>query len=163
MDSAADSLILTPAAIVLPTLALITLFLDLPPLVWHIKNRNLAACNLIAWTILFNLGSLVNALIWPTDDIQNWFHGLVLCDIEVKLQLAATFGISGSLACIMRSLARVLDTERTVLAMTEKQRHRELAVTTLLCFGGPVGGARAHAKVSKGLLVHYLSIKFEHD
>ncbi|KAL8636725.1 MAG: hypothetical protein Q9228_005912 [Teloschistes exilis] len=138
MASAADSLSLTPAAIIFPTLVLITLFLDLPPLVWHVKNRNLAASNLIAWTILFNLSSFVNALIWSTDDIPNWFHGFVLCDIEVKLQLAATFGISGSLACIMRSLAKVLDTKRTVLSLTKKQRNLERAITTLLCFGGPV-------------------------
>ncbi|KAI4098574.1 MAG: hypothetical protein L6R37_006423 [Teloschistes peruensis] len=138
MASAADSLSLTPAAIIFPTLVLITLFLDLPPLVWHVKNRNLAASNLIAWTILFNLSSFVNALIWPTDDIPNWFHGFVLCDIEVKLQLAATFGISGSLACIMRSLAKVLDTKRTVLSLTKRQRNLERAITALLCFGGPV-------------------------
>ncbi|KAI4199122.1 MAG: hypothetical protein LQ350_004812 [Teloschistes chrysophthalmus] len=123
MASAADSLNLTPAAIIFPTLVLITLFLDLPPFVWHIKNRNLAASNLIAWTILFNLFSFVNALVWPTDDIPNWFHGFVLCDIEAKLQLAATFGISGSLACIMRSLAKVLDTKRTVLSLTKRQRN----------------------------------------
>ncbi|KAL9576529.1 MAG: hypothetical protein Q9212_007023 [Teloschistes hypoglaucus] len=138
MASAVDSLNLTPAAIILPTLVLITLFLDLPPLVWHIKNRNLAASNLIAWTILFNLFSFVNALIWPTDDIPNWFHGPVLCDIEAKLQLATTFGISGSLACIMRSLAKVLDTKRTVLSLTNGQRNLERVITTLLCFGGPV-------------------------
>ncbi|KAL8687521.1 MAG: hypothetical protein Q9218_006330 [Villophora microphyllina] len=136
MASAADSL--TPASIVLPTLALITLFLDLPPLVWHIRNRNVAACNLIAWTISFNLCNFVNALIWPTDDVPHWFQGYVLCDIEVKLLLGATFGISGSLACIMRSLARVFDTESTTLAPTQTQRNQELAVTTSLCFGGPV-------------------------
>ncbi|KAL8634081.1 hypothetical protein Q9189_000327 [Teloschistes chrysophthalmus] len=138
MASAADSLNLTPAAIIFPTLVLITLFLDLPPFVWHIKNRNLAASNLIAWTILFNLFSFVNALVWPTDDIPNWFHGFVLCDIEAKLQLAATFGISGSLACIMRSLAKVLDTKRTVLSLTKRQRNGERAINILLCFGGPV-------------------------
>lgn len=136
MDPAADSL--TPASIAFPTLALIALLFDIPPLVWHARNRNVAACNLISWTIFANLCNFVNALIWPTDNIESWFRGFVLCDIEAKLLLAATVGISGSLACIMRSLAKVLDTENTIIIPTKKQRYRELMITALLCFGAPV-------------------------
>ncbi|KAL8711786.1 MAG: hypothetical protein Q9225_007068 [Loekoesia sp. 1 TL-2023] len=135
MASTADSL--TPASIAFPTLALVALLLDIPPLVWHIKNRNVAACNLISWTIFANLCNVVNAIIWPTDNVSSWFPGFVLCDMEAKLLLAATIGISGSLACIMRALAKVLDTENTIIVPTKKQRYRELMTTALLCFGGP--------------------------
>ncbi|KAL9601700.1 MAG: hypothetical protein Q9219_002311 [cf. Caloplaca sp. 3 TL-2023] len=136
MASTADSL--TPASIVFPTLALIAVLFDIPPLVWHTKNRNVAACNLISWAIFTNLCNFVNAMIWPTDDIPSWFHGYVLCDIEAKLLLAATIGISGSLACIMRALAKVLDTENTIIVPTQKQRYTENIITALLCFGGPI-------------------------
>lgn len=136
MASPADSL--TPTSIVFPTLSLIAILLDVPPLIWHIRNRNVAACNLISWTVFANLCNLVNALIWPTDNISTWFPGFILCDIEAKLLLAATFGISGSLVTIMRSLAKVLDTENTVMASTKKQRYKELTITLLLCFGGPL-------------------------
>ncbi|KAL8946368.1 MAG: hypothetical protein Q9222_007223 [Ikaeria aurantiellina] len=136
MASLAD--VPTPASIVLPTLALLALLLDLPPLIWHVRNRNVAACNLIAWTIFGNLCSFVNALIWPTDDVTNWFPGFVLCDIEVKLLNAGSFGIAGSLACIMRALANVLDTQRTTLVPSKGQRYKELLITGLLCFGGPL-------------------------
>ncbi|KAL8935257.1 MAG: hypothetical protein Q9216_005521 [Gyalolechia sp. 2 TL-2023] len=136
MASPADSL--TPASIVFPTLSLIAILLDVPPLVWHVRNRNVAACNLISWTIFANLCNTVNALIWPTDNISTWFPGYVLCDIEAKLLLAATIGISGSLVCIMRALAKVLDTNNTIMGSTKKQRYRELTITALLCFGGPI-------------------------
>ncbi|KAL8734823.1 MAG: hypothetical protein Q9166_001175 [cf. Caloplaca sp. 2 TL-2023] len=142
MASTADSL--TSASIAFPTLALIALVLNIPPLVWHIRNRNVAACNLIVWTVFMNLCNFINAIVWPTDDVDNWPIGFVLCDIEVKLQLAATFGIAGSLTCIMRALARVLDTESTTLVPTKKQRLTEFITTTLLCFGGPVYVTAVH-------------------
>ncbi|KAL8897879.1 MAG: hypothetical protein Q9192_002368 [Flavoplaca navasiana] len=135
---------LTTASIALPTLALIALALNIPPLVWHIKNRNIAACNLIVWTVIMNLCNFTNAIIWPTDDVYSWSTGTVLCDIEVKLLLAATFGIPGSLTCIMRILARVLNTERTTLVPTKKQRYTESIVTAMLCFGGPVYAVAIH-------------------
>ncbi|KAI4116887.1 MAG: hypothetical protein LQ345_002773 [Seirophora villosa] len=136
LDPRADSL--TPASIAFPTLAIIAIVLGVPPLVWHATNRNLAACNLISWTILVNLCSFVNALIWPTDNITTWFAGYVLCDIEAKILLAASVGIAGSLACIMRALAKVLDTENTRMIPTKKQRYQELVITALLCFGTPI-------------------------
>lgn len=37
----------------------------------------------------------------------------------------------------MRALAKVLDTESTIIVPTKKQRYRELMTTALLCFGGP--------------------------
>ncbi|KAI4095661.1 MAG: hypothetical protein LQ344_001592 [Seirophora lacunosa] len=136
LDPRADSL--TPASIAFPTLAIIAIVLGIPPLVWHATNRNLAACNLISWTILVNLCSFVNALIWPTDNITTWFAGYVLCDIEAKILLAASVGIAGSLACIMRALAKVLDTENTRMIPTKKQRYQELVIIALLCFGTPI-------------------------
>ncbi|CAO1603893.1 a-factor receptor [Xanthoria calcicola] len=142
MASTPDSL--TSASVALPTLAVIALALNIPPLIWHSKNRNIAACNLIVWTIFLNLCNLINAIIWPTDNVYNWSTGFVLCDIEVKLRLAATFGIPGSLACIMRALAKVLDTERTILVPTMKQRRLETIITALLCFGGPVYAIGIH-------------------
>lgn len=136
MDSLSSSL--TPGAMALPALAFISILLDIPPIAWHIKNRNLAATSLLFWIIMSNVFNFVNALIWPTDDLMIWWHGLVFCDIEVKLMLAATLGVTGSLACIMRNLAMVLDTDRTVLAPSQGQRRTRLIMDILLCFGGSI-------------------------
>lgn len=129
---------LSPAAIALPILALITLVIDLPPFIWHIRNRNLAASTLVFYILLANLMNLINPFIWPTDDIGNWWPGFGVCDIEVKLMLGVWIGVVSCLLCIMRNLARVLDTENTVMSLTKAQRRRQLLVDCLLCFGAPV-------------------------
>ena len=128
----------TPNAVALPILAFITLIIDTPPFVWHIKNRNLAASSLVFWVIISNLMNFINPLIWPTDDIQHWWHGQILCDIEIKIMMAANFGIVGSMVCIMRNLAKALDTEHTILSPSKAQRRRQNIIDCLFCFGGPV-------------------------
>ena len=129
---------MTPAAVALPTLAFITLFLDLPPLFMHIKNHNVAAISLVVWTILENLFNFINPIVWPTDNLPIWFAGYGLCDVEVKIMIMANFGITGSLTCIMRRLAHVLDTENATLAPSKEQRRLQRIVTAGLCFGGPI-------------------------
>ena len=128
----------TTTAVAVPLLALITLVLDVPPLVWHIKNRNLGAASLVSWLVLCNLFNMVNALIWPTNDIAHWWHGQVFCDIQVKLMVAVYAGVAGSLACIMGNLAAVLDTRKTVLVPSPAQRLRRMVADSLLCFGVPI-------------------------
>ena len=135
---------LTLAAIAVPTLAFISLVLDLPALAWHVRNRNLSASSLVSWIMLSNIMNMINAFIWPTDNIASWWNGSVLCDIETKLMIAVTFGLLGSLASVMRSLAHVLDTERTILGLSLAERHWKMAINCLLCFGGPVYGMAVH-------------------
>ena len=124
---------LSAGSVAVPVLAILTLILDIPSLVWHIKNRNLAAYTLISWIVLLNFFNFSNALIWPTDDIENWWHGQGLCDIEVKIQLGAQMGLIGSLCCIMRNLARALNTNKTVVTRTKAQRQRHLAFELAVC------------------------------
>ena len=128
----------TPNAVAVPMLALITLMLDIPPFIWHIRNRNLAASSLVFWVVMINLMNFINPLIWSTDDIQHWWHGHILCDVEIKIMIAASFGIVGSMACIMRNLAKVLDTEQTRLSFSNSQRRRRIIIDCLFCFGGPI-------------------------
>ena len=125
-------------AAVVPSLAALTVSLCLPPFIWHLKNRNLAASSLIFWIVLTNFFVFINSLIWHDDDLDSWWRGYILCDIEVKLMNAANVGVPASLVAIMRSLALVLDTERTIVQPTTAQRRRKLAVDILLCFGFPI-------------------------
>lgn len=136
MDS--QSYVLSPAAVAMPVLACFTMIINIAPFIWHVKNRNLAAASLVFWIVLTLFFDFINALIWPKDDIANWFKGFILCDIEVKLMLAATVGIPGSLASIMRNLAMVLNTEKPVLMRTTAQRRRQLIIDSLFSFGFPV-------------------------
>lgn len=127
-----------PTAVAVPFLACIAVILDIAPLVWHIKHRNLAATSLVFWAMLCNILGTVNAFIWPTEDASNWWPGYVLCDIEAKLLLATTVGIPGGLACIMRNLALVLDTEGSYLVPTRAQRRKQLAFDFFLSIGMPI-------------------------
>ena len=135
---------ITPAAVALPSLALITLLIDTPAFVWYIRNRNLAASSLVFWVLIANLMNLINPLIWPTDNISEWWYGYGLCDIEVKVQVAMWLGVVGSVVCIMRDLARVLDTDNTTLSLSPARRRRETAIQCLLCFGGPMYSMAIH-------------------
>lgn len=133
-----------PTAVAVPVLALTAFIIDIPPLAWHIRNRNLAASSLVGWVMLSNLMNFVNTLIWPTDDTANWWDGSGLCDVEVKLMIAITFGFVGALVCIMRNLAKVLDTKRTILNPSRAEHRREATIACLLCFGGPMYGIAVH-------------------
>lgn len=128
----------SPGAVAVPLLSLIALVLNIPPIVWHIKGRNLAASTLVFWIILCNFFNFINALLWPTDDMGTWWKGFGLCDIEVKLVTASTVGIVGSLACIMRNLAAVLDTDHTVLVPSTTQRRRRIAFDSIFCIAFPI-------------------------
>ena len=133
-----------PAAVALPTLALFILLIDTPAFVWYIKTRNLAASSLVFWILLANVMNFINPLIWPTDNVEDWWYGYGLCDIEVKLQVAMWLGVVGSVVCIMRNLAQVLDTDSTTMSLGPGQRRRQIAITCLFCFGGPVYAIAIH-------------------
>ena len=133
-----------PAAVALPTLALVILIIDTPAFVWYIKARNLAASSLVFWILIANLMNFINPLIWPTDNVEDWWYGYGLCDIEAKLQIALWLGVVGSIVCIMRDLAHVLDTDSTTLSSSPAHRRRQIAITTLFCFGGPAYAVAVH-------------------
>ena len=134
-----DPFVLTRStgAIVVPLLAIVALLLDIPCFAWHLKNRNLPASCLVFWIILANLFNFINALVWPTDDIPNWYQGQGYCDLEVKLDIAATFGIPAAVICVMKSLAQALNTDKIVLHPSASQRRRKIIIECLLCFGLP--------------------------
>ncbi|KAI9762620.1 MAG: a-factor receptor [Chaenotheca gracillima] len=124
-------------AVLLPILAVLAIVLSIPPFLWHLRNRNVAACSLIFWITLANVFVFVNALIWPTDDVKYWFNGVGLCDVEVKLTWAFSVGAAASLTCIMRNLAKIMDVDRTTVIPTRAQRRRQMVVDFLWCYGCP--------------------------
>lgn len=138
MDSFVPMLGVSPGAIAIPLLSFIALCLSVPTFFWHIKNRSIPGSALVFWIITANLMNVINALIWPTDDIPSWFQGEGLCDIEVKLELAQTLGLVGSIACIMKALARALDTNQAAIRLTTTERQRRNILDCLLSFGPAV-------------------------
>ena len=135
---------MTPGAVVLPVLAILAIIIDIPPLVWHFRNRNLAATSLVIWIMIANLFNFINPIIWPTDNTSIWWSGEGLCDVEVRLLSALNYGFIGSLLCIMRSLARVLDTNRTVVSSGKAERRKQRIIECIFCIGAPIYGTITH-------------------
>ncbi|GKZ17358.1 a-factor receptor [Aspergillus brasiliensis] len=131
-------------AILLPVLAFVSVLLSIVPLLLHWKNRNFAASSLILWYLLLNIFNIVNALIWPTDDVDSWWDGNGLCDIEVKIMIGSYVAIPGTLVCIFRSLAQVLDTSRANLVPTKSQRWWNHATVLSFCGIAPVLAMLTH-------------------
>jgi pheromone a factor receptor len=127
-----------PLAIVMPTLAAIAVTLCIPPFIWHLSNRNVGAVSLMLWLIILNFMNFINALIWPNDNIFAYWNGEVFCDIEIRLMLGGTVAVPSAVLCIVRDLARALDTNRNTLSFSESQKKRKLIIDLLLCFGMPL-------------------------
>lgn len=127
-----------PTAILIAVFAFVLCVLTAPPMVWHARNRNIGATSLIFWILILNFQTFLNALIWRTDSIKNWFDGNVLCDIEVKIQIASEIGFPSSAACVLRALANVMNTEKVTLTKTTAQRRRAYAIDILWCAGFPL-------------------------
>ena len=138
------------SAILLSLGNLLVILLILPPIFWHARNRNIGATLLVGCVIMLNLQSLINALLWPTDNIAKWYNGSGLCDVEVKLQVAAQVASPAALGCVLRALARVMDTRRTQLVQTKAQRWRGYAIDLLWCFGFPMLQMLFHYIVKPG-------------
>ena len=114
------------------------ILLDIPPLIWHAKHRNLAATILVGWIILATLFNVINVAIWPNDNILERFDGRVYCDIQVKLVVGSWAALPCAFASILRSLGRVLDPNNITLAPTKSQRRREMSINLLFLWVGPV-------------------------
>ncbi|OJD31571.1 a-pheromone receptor [Diplodia corticola] len=129
---------LYPAAIYLPPIAGLAIILDVPPLIWHVRNHNLAAAALVGWFIAYNFFALINALIWGNEDVRHWFPGYGVCDVEVYVMVAGWTGISTALLCIMRGLAKVLDTKNQVVRPCRAQRIRQYLIDAIICWAPPI-------------------------
>lgn len=132
------------SAIIIACFSLLITLLIIPPFFWHWRNRNIGATCCVFWAILMCFVTFINALVWPNDDIPNWFSGVGLCDVEVKLQVAWGIAAPATLCCVLKALAHAMDTDRISLSKTKAQRWRDRAVDLLLCVGLPLFEMLAH-------------------
>ena len=127
-----------PGAIALIVLSFLALVLSIPALFAHIKSRSFPATSMVLWIVLMNVFNIVNAFVWSDDNVGSWWSGQGYCDVETKLDVAGNMGLIGSLACIMRGLARALDTDNPRLSLTAFERRRERCLEFLYCIGFPL-------------------------
>ncbi|THC93869.1 hypothetical protein EYZ11_006651 [Aspergillus tanneri] len=131
-------------AAVIPALSMLSILLSVVPIALHWKNRNIPATCLICWFLILNVFNIVNAFIWPNDDVDTWWSGVGLCDIEVKVMIASYVAVPGNLMCIFRGLAGVLNTSRSSLVPSKKQRWQDCYMDALFCLVIPTIAMVAH-------------------
>lgn len=144
-----------PAAIALSTLSLVVALLITPTLFQHYRNRNLGATALVADVIICNMISFVNAILWANDDMTNWYNGIGLCDIEVKLSLFFRSMFPASLLCILRALANVMNTDNSSWMQTQAQKRRNCAIDIVCCIVVPASQMILHYIVQPNRYIIY--------
>ncbi|KAH0362683.1 STE3-domain-containing protein, partial [Aureobasidium melanogenum] len=127
-----------PQGILLAVLAPLFLILNFPPLIWHLRNRNTAAVFMVFWIMLMNFISIINVIIWPYIDMRHMYDGQGLCDVEVKLLGGRITGLNAAVLCLLRALAAVLNTDKTLLGPSKAQKRRNTAIELAWCVGLPL-------------------------
>jgi pheromone a factor receptor len=125
-------------AIILPAVAFPAWIICLPPLVWHFRQGNMAAGSLILWVISAPFFLSINALIWPRDNLSEWWDGDVLCDIQARIQVATVVGATASSAMILRKLARVMDTNNMTVSSSHGTKLKEKVLEIVWCWLFPL-------------------------
>ena len=137
-------------SVVISLLALSACILSIPPLVAHVKARNLAAIILTLGIAILNLQSFVNALLWAPENFENPWDGKILCDIEVKLYIGISGAVNGAIASIFRQICTILDTDNMTMTPSPSQVRRRLIVEICLCVVVPLFLMAMHYVVQPG-------------
>ena len=75
------------------------------PLRVLVRKGELAAVVLIATVCILNVITVVNSLLWPSDDYVHWLSGRGLCDVEVYLLLPLDTTYAAAVFALVRRLA----------------------------------------------------------
>ncbi|ODQ45537.1 hypothetical protein PICMEDRAFT_23238, partial [Pichia membranifaciens NRRL Y-2026] len=94
------------------SLQAICFILNLPPSIWHIMNKNIPALTLLIYVEILMMDGFISAIVWGGPDYVNAWNGKVWCDIMVRIQLAASVGISSSISCVSFNLLMIFLTNR---------------------------------------------------
>jgi len=125
-------------AILFITLSFPAFLLCVAPMIWHFRQANVAAGSLILWIVLHNLFNCINPLIWPRDNLTEWWDGAILCDIQIRLQVGSYVGLTASLALVLRKLANVMDTRNITVSTSHKSKVKAKIWEVFWCWGVPL-------------------------
>ncbi|CAG8955967.1 hypothetical protein HYFRA_00008821 [Hymenoscyphus fraxineus] len=137
-------------AIVMPifnALGIVVLYL---PMRDFYRKGNFAACSMIAATVMLNLYQFLDAVIWQNDDPSTWFSGVGLCDIQGYSRYMFTTALLTTIACFIKNLADVFNTDNHVVAITSAMKRKKLIVDILFCWLLPVVQVIVHYMITLG-------------
>lgn len=130
--------------ILVAALAFPSCLLSIFPLIAHVRSTNFAAIVLILATMILNLQNFVNALVWPKNNLENYWDGRILCDIQVKLFIGLSMSVTGAIVSILRQTAIILDTNSMTLSPSHRQRVLKATFEGTVCVLIPAIMMTAH-------------------
>ncbi|KAI0834804.1 pheromone A receptor-domain-containing protein [Hypoxylon sp. FL0890] len=104
-------------------------------LLW--RNADFAAVVLIVDVALMNFFTVLNSLIWHSDNWDNWWSGKGLCDIEVYLSTPLETIYAAAIFAIIRQLARQVKLAR-MSELNRKERTRRMLIQAAIIFPIPL-------------------------
>ncbi|KAI1417504.1 pheromone A receptor-domain-containing protein [Hypoxylon sp. FL1857] len=118
-------------------LAIIGTALCLVPfrLLW--RNGDFAAVVLIVDVALMNFFTVLNSLIWHSDNWDEWWSGAGLCDIEVYVSVPLETIYAAAIFEVIRQLAQQVKLARAT-ELTRKERNRRVLIQAAIIFPIPL-------------------------
>ncbi|KAI2630818.1 pheromone A receptor-domain-containing protein [Hypoxylon sp. NC1633] len=101
------------------------------------SSGDIAALVLIADVALMNLITVVNSLLWNSDDWDTWWDGTGLCDIEVYLWTPLQTIYAASIFAIIRQLAQQVKLARNT-QNTRRDRVKRALIQAAIIFPIPI-------------------------
>lgn len=103
---------LQAAFIALPSICFI---LNIPPLTWHIINKNIPAMTLLIYIEIMMIDGFVSAIIWGGENYVSTWDGAGWCDLMVRFQYAIAVGISSCISCVSFNLLMIFVTNKLTI------------------------------------------------
>ncbi|KAI0480204.1 pheromone A receptor-domain-containing protein [Xylariaceae sp. FL0804] len=101
------------------------------------RNGEFAAVVLIVDVAVMNLFTVVNSLIWRSDDLASWWSGRGLCDLEVYLSAPLQTIYAASIFTVMHHLADRVKAPR-VKPLDNREKTRKHLVQAAMIFPVPI-------------------------
>ena len=107
------------------------------PLTLLRRNGEFAAVIFIVVTMTYNVLTLINAIIWRTDDVSAWWMGWGYCDAFIYINYPILTTYTACVFAIMRNLADQTSLMRAN-SLSLRERHRRNIIQALTIFPVPL-------------------------
>ncbi|KAG0680665.1 a-factor receptor [Pichia californica] len=94
------------------SLQAICFILNIPPLIWHLRNKNIPALTLFLYLEIMMIDGFIGAIIWGGENYTITWNGKIWCDIMVRIQFAVAVGISSCISCVSFNLLMIFLTNK---------------------------------------------------
>lgn len=134
----------------------ICFIINIPPLIWHIINKNIPAVSLLVYLEIMMINGLVAAIVWGGSDYFSTWSGKGWCDIMVRIQIATSVGIPSSVSCVSFNLLLIFLTNKvTTFWYGNKWVKPTVEVLVSIIFPFFISGITYFAQTNRYMLAKY--------